>query len=115
MVEVLSGLMGLFFLLMFYLAPSICANSREHQSVNAIVIVNMLTGWTVIGWVVCWIWALTGTHKQAAQAIAQATEQALQEQRKGVDDDSMACPRCAETIKKAAKICRFCGHELAPG
>ncbi len=27
-------------------------------------------------------------------------------------DDTMACPRCAETIKKAAKICRFCQLDL---
>lgn len=24
------------------------------------------------------------------------------------------CPRCAETVKAAAKVCRFCGCELAP-
>jgi len=27
-------------------------------------------------------------------------------------DDTMACPRCAETIKKAARICRFCQLDL---
>jgi hypothetical protein len=27
--------------------------------------------------------------------------------------DTFDCPRCAETIKRAAKVCRFCGHELA--
>lgn len=26
--------------------------------------------------------------------------------------DTMACPRCAETIKAAAKVCRYCNHEL---
>lgn len=25
------------------------------------------------------------------------------------------CPRCAETVKKAALVCRFCGHEFTPG
>jgi hypothetical protein len=25
------------------------------------------------------------------------------------------CPWCAETIKTAAVVCRFCGHELTPG
>ncbi len=27
-------------------------------------------------------------------------------------DDTMECPRCAETIKARAKVCRYCGHEL---
>lgn len=26
--------------------------------------------------------------------------------------ESMTCPRCAETIKAAAKICRYCNHEF---
>lgn len=24
------------------------------------------------------------------------------------------CPRCAEDIKRAAQVCRFCGHEFMP-
>ncbi|MFP3798660.1 zinc ribbon domain-containing protein [Paraburkholderia sp. SIMBA_027] len=23
------------------------------------------------------------------------------------------CPRCAESVKDAAKVCRFCGHEFS--
>lgn len=23
------------------------------------------------------------------------------------------CPQCAETVKSAAKVCRFCGHKFA--
>ena len=29
-----------------------------------------------------------------------------------VSDDVKACPYCAETIKKAAKVCRFCNRDL---
>jgi transcription elongation factor Elf1 len=27
-------------------------------------------------------------------------------------DDLKTCPRCAEDVKKAAKICRFCGYDF---
>ena len=30
----------------------------------------------------------------------------------GISDDTRACPQCAETIKKAANMCRFCGCDL---
>ncbi len=29
-------------------------------------------------------------------------------------DDTKVCPFCAETIKQAAVVCRYCGRELAP-
>jgi hypothetical protein len=31
------------------------------------------------------------------------------------DGPTKACPFCAETIKQAAKVCRFCGRELLAG
>ncbi|MCG5240464.1 DUF6232 family protein [Azospirillum doebereinerae] len=31
------------------------------------------------------------------------------------DDDAKPCPRCAETIKANAMVCRFCGHDFAIG
>lgn len=30
-----------------------------------------------------------------------------------MNEDEKTCPRCAETIKRAAVVCRFCGHELS--
>ena len=31
---------------------------------------------------------------------------------KSIDETDVKCPYCAETIKKDAKICRFCNHQL---
>jgi hypothetical protein len=25
------------------------------------------------------------------------------------------CPRCAESVKRAAQVCRYCGHEFQSG
>ena len=32
----------------------------------------------------------------------------------GTTGDTRACPHCAETIKKAARVCRYCGREVSP-
>jgi hypothetical protein len=48
--------------LLFYCAPSIIAGIRKHRSLYAIIAVNLLFGWTVIGWIWAFIWALANTH-----------------------------------------------------
>ncbi|WP_080437028.1 superinfection immunity protein [Burkholderia ubonensis] len=50
-------------LLAFYLVPTFISVVRRHKDENAIVAVNLLFGWTVIGWFVAFIWALTGNVK----------------------------------------------------
>ena len=35
--------------------------------------------------------------------------------RRGTPEAGKVCPDCAETVKREAQICRFCGHRFLPG
>lgn len=52
-----------FIFLAFYLAPWLIAYQRSHQNQLAIAVLNVLLGWTVIGWIVALIWACTAVQK----------------------------------------------------
>lgn len=52
----------------FYLVPTFVALGREHRNAGAIVVCNVMLGWTFIGWAVALIWACT------AQEIKEAHE-----------------------------------------
>jgi len=41
-----------------YFLPSIIASARSKRDVTAIVLLNFLLGWTMIGWVVALVWAV---------------------------------------------------------
>jgi hypothetical protein len=50
----------LLFLVFLYFLPAIIAAHRDHPSRTSILIVNTFLGFTVIGWVICLIWSLSG-------------------------------------------------------
>lgn len=52
--------LGLIFVAGFvYLLPTIIAKQNKHHNVVAICALNILLGWTLVGWVVALVWALT--------------------------------------------------------
>lgn len=48
-------------LLLLYFVPSIVAISRGSRSALGIFALNILAGWTLIGWLLLLAWALLGT------------------------------------------------------
>jgi hypothetical protein len=48
---------------------------------------------------------LTVTYELRAISASSASAASVEEK---------ACPRCAERVKAAALVCRFCGHEFTP-
>ena len=47
-----------------YLLPTIVALMRDHPSKGGIIVLNVLLGWTLIGWVVSLAWAASSTGRQ---------------------------------------------------
>ena len=43
-----------------YLLPTIVVIGRRRNNALAIIALNILLGWTFIGWVAALVWALTG-------------------------------------------------------
>lgn len=42
-----------------YFIPTVVASTRKHHNYNAIFLVNLFFGWSVIGWFGALIWAST--------------------------------------------------------
>lgn len=45
-------------LLLLYFLPSLIAGLRSHNNLNSVFALNLLLGWTVLGWVVALVWSL---------------------------------------------------------
>jgi hypothetical protein len=46
--------------------PTIIALARGHHNGFAIFLTNLLLGWTVIGWVVAFIWSCTAIERRVS-------------------------------------------------
>ena len=53
------GMIALYFL------PSMIAIARKHSASWGIIAVNTLTAWTLVGWVVCLVWAIFGSSRRS--------------------------------------------------
>ncbi|MBN1928361.1 MAG: superinfection immunity protein [Chlorobiaceae bacterium] len=64
------------FLWAFYFIPSMIAWTRKHRSLPAIIALNILLGWTGLGWIGAFVWSLSwpgGEHSQPPASPAQST------------------------------------------
>ena len=54
------GILGL----AVYFLPIIIAAVRHTKSIVGIILLNVLAGWTFIGWIIALVWSLTGTKQR---------------------------------------------------
>lgn len=67
--EVIAGIFGLsFFLIMIALSfiPFIIALCRKHNDTLLIFLVVFFLGWTIIGWIIAFIWSLSSNVQGVA-------------------------------------------------
>jgi hypothetical protein len=55
-------------LLLASFLPTIIAFARRHHNRYAIFVLNLLLGWTVVGWVVALVWSLTAVWRKTRPA-----------------------------------------------
>lgn len=105
----IAGLVLLAILFALYFLPSIIAAIRDHHNSLSIFLLNLLLGWTVIGWVAALVWSASNPSTTAQPGSAgPGTVPSEPEFR----ETTKSCPLCGETVKSAAKICRFCRYEF---
>lgn len=51
-------------IILCYFVPALIAYFRHHRKRNVILVLNLLTGWTAIGWVISAVWSSTPDVEQ---------------------------------------------------
>lgn len=91
------GLIALAVMGGLYMLPFIIAKHRGHHAANGILLVNILLGWTVVGWFVSFIWAYSAKPEQPApQPASETTRRRM-------------CLKCGAVNELTDSFCRQCG------
>jgi hypothetical protein len=61
--ELITGLLILLFFVALYLSPIATAYQRKTDNVAQVAVVNLLLGWTLIGWVIALVMAYKPVKK----------------------------------------------------
>lgn len=92
-----------------YFIPYIVAKRNKKQNAGAIGALNFFLGWTLVGWVVALVWAMS---KDVSATQIQSPVIVNPPPLPPATSAQKKCPDCAEKVLAEAKKCRYCGHEF---
>jgi T4 superinfection immunity protein len=75
-----------------YFLPSMIATHRTHPHRVGIFLLDLLMGWTVIGWVAALVWASIGEPRKRGARVP--------------------CPHCRESMDPLASVCPHCRRDI---
>lgn len=84
--------------LFLYFLPAFLA--RNKPNFTSILILNILAGWTFIGWIIALVWAISSDSQRPVEASAKATQ---------AGGGSFFCTVCGQPCPAGARFCSSCG------
>jgi hypothetical protein len=84
--------------LLLYFVPAVIG--RNKRNAKAIFWLNFLLGWSVVGWIAAFIWALTNDNPPTQVIVNQPTP------------SSVLCASCGKYSVTGTKFCSMCGAQI---
>ena len=89
------GIVGFLAIAAMYFLPTIIATSRKVTNTGSVFVINLLLGWSVIGWVVALAMAVKSKTPQVVMMTSSAS--------------LPACAKCGVNLTPGQQFCSNCG------
>jgi Superinfection immunity protein len=89
-----------FGLILLYFLPAIIGHNK--RDFTAILLVDLLFGWTVIGWIIALVWACAAEVRPQPHVVVLA----------GPATVARYCCRCGALANPGARFCAVCGTPM---
>jgi hypothetical protein len=68
MYDPVGDMQGILLIGAIYFGPAIIASMRRHRQILAIFVLNLVAGWTLIGWIAALVWAFIRQERRPEPA-----------------------------------------------